>query len=254
MKKLTAIITAAILCVSLTACGEIKKAEKSVNDIFSAIKSADFEKIAEYAEIENYNEEDMKQAEPIFKAISENFDYKILSSEQNDDDAVTVKAEITVSDLSSFFKEYVGKAMEYSISNFSALLSGEISEEQQKADMERIITESLESADLSNLVTNEIALKVVRGEDNRWKAQIDEASTTTLFKGLFGDVYNSLGDMGNSFNQQAMDEAMKAVTPADFGGYVQGDGLNPSDTMAADAQRQMNEMQQQQMNSMNMMN
>ncbi len=46
----------------------------------------------------------------------------------------------------------------------------------------------------------------------------------------------------------AMEEARKAVTPFDHGGYVQGDGFNPSDTMAADAQRQaeqqMNDMQQ----------
>ena len=41
----------------------------------------------------------------------------------------------------------------------------------------------------------------------------------------------------------AMEESLKSVTPFDFGGYVQGDGFNPSDTMAADAQRQeMNDM------------
>ena len=52
------------------------------------------------------------------------------------------------------------------------------------------------------------------------------------------------------FNDFAMEEARKSVTPFDHGGYVQGDGFNPSDTMAADAQRQMDNLNQ--MNNMNM--
>jgi|GEM_PF-2453344 len=50
-------------------------------------------------------------------------------------------------------------------------------------------------------------------------------------------------------NEWAMEEARKSVTPFDIGGYVQGDGFNPSDTMAADAQRE----QMDQMNDMNNM-
>lgn len=51
-------------------------------------------------------------------------------------------------------------------------------------------------------------------------------------------------------NEWAMEEACKSVTPFDMGGYVQGDGFNPSDTMATDAQRE----QMNQMNDMNNMN
>ena len=42
--------------------------------------------------------------------------------------------------------------------------------------------------------------------------------------------------------QQAMNEAMRSVTPFDHGGYVQGYGFNPSDTMAQDSFNQMNNM------------
>lgn len=42
--------------------------------------------------------------------------------------------------------------------------------------------------------------------------------------------------------QHAMDEAMRSVTPFDHGGYVQGYGFNPSDTMAQDSFNQMNNM------------
>ena len=49
--------------------------------------------------------------------------------------------------------------------------------------------------------------------------------------------------------EHLMEEGRKAVTPFDMGGYLRGDGFNPSDTMAADMQReQMNQMHQ--MNNM----
>ncbi len=47
----------------------------------------------------------------------------------------------------------------------------------------------------------------------------------------------------DEMNRHAMEESMKAVTPFDHGGYVQGPGFNPSDTAA----QQMNDM-----NNMNM--
>lgn len=194
MKKIMAIILAAALCVSLTACGEIQKAEKSVNDIFSAVKSADLEKMSGYADIKKYDADDIKQVEPIIKALAKNFDYKIISSEQQDNNTVTVNAEITVSDLSSFFKDYMQKAMEYTMSNFSAMLSGQLSEEEQAQQVQTLLTECLENADLSNLVTEQITINVVKGDDNKWKPQIDEAVTATLFKGMFGEMGDLFGN------------------------------------------------------------
>ncbi len=49
--------------------------------------------------------------------------------------------------------------------------------------------------------------------------------------------------MMDEMNRRSMEESMKAVTPFDHGGYVQGPGFNPSDTAA----QQMNDM-----NNMNM--
>ena len=50
-------------------------------------------------------------------------------------------------------------------------------------------------------------------------------------------------EMQRQHDEWTMEEGRKSVTPFDMGGYVQGDGFNPSDTMAADAQReQMNQM------------
>ena len=58
------------------------------------------------------------------------------------------------------------------------------------------------------------------------------------------DADNMQDEMNRQFNDWSMEESKKAVTPFDHGGYVQGDGFNPSDTMAADAQRQIDNMNQ----------
>lgn len=83
-----------------------------------------------------------------------------------------------------------------------------------------------------------------------------------LLKNMSGRVTNhipthnfSLNDfMQQEINRQnmenIMEEGRKSVTPFDMGGYLRGDGFNPSDTMAADMQRE----QMNQMNDMNNMN
>ncbi|MBQ3573243.1 MAG: hypothetical protein IJA16_01460 [Clostridia bacterium] len=49
--------------------------------------------------------------------------------------------------------------------------------------------------------------------------------------------------MNEEFMRQATEEGIKSVTPFDHGGYAQGPGFNPSDTMANDAMNnQMNNM------------
>lgn len=59
-------------------------------------------------------------------------------------------------------------------------------------------------------------------------------------------------EQNRQFMEWSMNEARKAVTPFDHGGYVMGDGFNPSDTMAADMDRQAQEMNN--INNMNNMN
>ena len=64
------------------------------------------------------------------------------------------------------------------------------------------------------------------------------------------EMQRQMEEMQRQQNEWAAEEARKAVTPFDHGGYMQGDGFNPSDTMAADAQRQMDNMNN--MNNMGM--
>ena len=64
------------------------------------------------------------------------------------------------------------------------------------------------------------------------------------------DTQRQMEEMQCQQNEWAEEEVRKAATPFDHGGYMQGDGFNPSDTMAADAQRQMDNMNN--MNNMGM--
>lgn len=55
------------------------------------------------------------------------------------------------------------------------------------------------------------------------------------------------------FNDFVTMEAFKSITPFDHDGYLQGNGFNPSDTMAFNSFNQMNNMQMEQSNQMNNM-
>lgn len=59
-------------------------------------------------------------------------------------------------------------------------------------------------------------------------------------------------DQMSHFNEWAMSEGLKSVTPFDHGGYVMGPGFNPSDTMAFDFQQMdMNNSMNDSMNNFN---
>lgn len=61
--------------------------------------------------------------------------------------------------------------------------------------------------------------------------------------GSSGDFNHMQQEIDRQHSEWAMEECRKTGTPFDMGGYMQGDGFNPSDTAAADAMRdQMNQM------------
>ena len=51
MKKLSLIMA---MVLSLSGCGEIKKAENTVNGMFSALKEADVEKVSGYMNLDDF--------------------------------------------------------------------------------------------------------------------------------------------------------------------------------------------------------
>lgn len=82
---------------------------------------------------------------------------------------------------------------------------------------------------------------------NGKKSFFDFGDTSySLKNGFDGFDFSNQQFMMDEMNRQqmewAMEECRKAGTPFDQGGYMQGYGFNPSDTMAADMQHQMDSM------------
>lgn len=106
MKKIKSIIAAVLVSVmafSLTGCGEVKKAETTVNDMFAAFKSGDMEKAANYTNVDEIESMEDKNNtltdDEALKIMLGKVEYKIISSEKVDNITVKVKTEITAIDM-----------------------------------------------------------------------------------------------------------------------------------------------------------
>ena len=53
IKSIIAVVLTLVLVFSLTGCGEIKKAETSVNGMFTAFKNLDFEEAQKYVNVDD---------------------------------------------------------------------------------------------------------------------------------------------------------------------------------------------------------
>ena len=222
MKKLISIIITAVLCISLAACGnETNKVEDVVKGAFDALKAVDIDKLSEYVDID-YQDLDvyqLKQYEPIFEVISDNLNYNIISSEQKDDNNIVVKTEVTVSDLSPFIGDYLPKVLKYTTANFANIASGQITQEAAEQELRKMLEESLANTDLSNLVTKELDIRVKKGDDKKWKVQLDDNFVSSMFSTLFSTAYQNIGNAvseelnyGDTLGMDMLEEMMEEFT------------------------------------------
>ena len=203
MKKTTQISISLLLAftmlMSLTGCGEIKKAENTVVGLFDALKAADVEKVSEYMDADDFkvegDDEDsiVSDTEMIIQNMFKQLDYKIISSEKKDDSTVIVTAEITNTDMKPVLGEFFAKALQYAFSN--AFSDSQDSDEESNKKMEEMLIESLNKPDLAT-VTNTAYITVVKTEDKSWKIDSDDA----FLNALLGGLYEAVKDMQNSLN------------------------------------------------------
>ena len=188
MKRIKSIIDtilALVLLLSLTGCGEIKKAETAVNGMFTAFKNTDIEAAAKYVDVDEINasedSSDSISTELVMKTIFNKLDYKIISSEKVDDTTVKVKTEITVTDMKPVLGEFFTNAMQYAFS--TAFSNPQPTEEETNKKMEEMFIESASKEDLAT-VTNEVDITVVKTENNEWKVKSDDTFADALLGGL----------------------------------------------------------------------
>lgn len=185
IKSIIATILALVLLLSLTGCGEIKKAETAVNGMFTAFKNTDIEAAAKYVDIDEINasedSSDSISTELVMKTIFNKLDYKIISSEKVDDTTVKVKTDITVTDMKPVLGEFFTNAMQYAFS--TAFSNPQPTEEETNKKMEEMFIESASKEDLAT-VTNEVDITVVKTENNEWKVKSDDTFADALLGGL----------------------------------------------------------------------
>lgn len=197
IKSLIAIILTLIMMLSLTGCGEIKKAESTVSNMFAAFKALDFEEAQKYVNIDDIKPAESKDdlpgnAEMFMKNLFDRLDYKIISSEKIDSNTVNVTTEITAIDMKPVLGEFFVAAMQYAFSN--AFANPQPTEEETNAKMEELFTASATKPDLAT-VTNEVVIKVVK-DDKEWKVVSDDAFVDAILGGLSA----AAEELENAFN------------------------------------------------------
>ena len=197
-KSITAIILTLILTLSLTGCGEIKKAETAVNGMFTAFKNLNFEEAQKYVnvdEITKAGEEANENSMLIMETVFDNLSYEIISSEKVDKETVVVKTKVTATDMKPVLGEFLAKALEYAFSN--AFADPQPTEEETNKKMEEILVECASKPDLAT-VTNEVDIKVIKTESKDWKIEADDA----VVNALLGGLADAAKEMENAFNTE----------------------------------------------------
>lgn len=198
IKTITAIILTLILTLSLTGCGEIKKAETAVNGMFTAFKSLNFEEAQKYVnvdEITKAGEEANENSMLIMETVFDNLSYEIISSEKVDNETVIVKTKVTATDMKPVLGEFLAKALEYAFSN--AFANPQPTKEETNKKMEEILVECASKPDLAT-VTNEVDIKVIKTESKDWKIEADDA----VVNALLGGLADAAKEMENAFNTE----------------------------------------------------
>lgn len=198
IKSIIATLLTFILMLSLTGCGEIKKAETAVNGMFAAFKSLNFEEAQKYVNVEDITKTDNdtdENSKLIMETVFDKLNYEIVSSEKIDDNTVIVKTKITATDMKPVMGEFFSQALEYAFS--TAFSTPQPTEEETNKKMEEILVECASKPDLAT-VTNEVDIKVIKTERKDWKIEADE----TFVNAVLGGLAEAAKEMENAFNTE----------------------------------------------------
>ncbi len=199
-KRILSLVLVLGLVFSMTGCGsDIGKAESAVKGMFSALKDVDFEKAGKYANIDDFgsmgDSELTENIEVVMETILDKLDYKIISSEQTDENTVIVKTEVTTTDMKPVVTDFFTEAFTYALS--IAFKNPQPTEEETNKKMEEILVECASKPDLET-VTNEIDIKVAKDENGEWKVDADETVVDTLLGGFVSAAKQMSDSLGGS--------------------------------------------------------
>ena len=200
-KKLTSLLLAVVLVFSFTGCSPVKKAEKAVDNSFTAIKNLDKDGFFGNVKVEEGYEEELEKLEfdteeqtegdkalyESFKTITSKLEYKILSSEEVDENTIKVKVEATSVDMAPIWGDFFTKIFAYALEN--AFSAQTISDDEKEENFKKLFSESVTNSNLET-VTKQVDITVVK-VDNEWKVVVDE----NYLNAAFGGIYDVLTQM-----------------------------------------------------------
>lgn len=199
IKSLLSIVLIFALMLTLAGCGEVKKAETTVNGMFAAFKNADLDVASKYVNVDEINASDEKpdgiSTKTIMKTIFNKLDYKILSSEKIDDNTVKVKTKITITDMKPVIGDFFAKVMQYAFS--TAMSDPQPSDEESAKKAEEMFIECASKDGLAT-VSNVVNIKVVKNKDGKWKVESDDKFANALLGGL----PDAAKEISNQFNSE----------------------------------------------------
>ena len=189
-----------MMVMSVSGCGEVEKAKKSVDEMFGAFETVNLEQINTYLNTDELSSlellTDDSKSEEVFKLMFSKLSHNIISVEEADENTIVVKTEITTIDMGLVFQEWMQESIKMA---FDGAFSGEsLSEDEYNKKVEEQLLEILKKEDRQT-VTNTVDIKYVK-TDNKWDIQVDDKLTDALLGGLisFMDSFAAgLGDIAN---------------------------------------------------------
>ncbi len=197
MKKLLAMLLAALMVLSLCACGSSApppKAEDAVIAFSEAMKAFDTAKMGTYL-VNNEDIEDEIEAEDEYAALfldkfkewAKNIAYEIMSAEEQNEEA-TVEVKYTFADSTPIISEFI---QEYLIQAFSLAFSGGTDEDMDRIAQE-ILVDKLATVEPSYTEsTVKYSLKMVEKE---WKINEVPDEVVNVLSANLANAFSAMED------------------------------------------------------------
>lgn len=184
LKRITVLALALAMIMSFAGCGETEKAEAAVTTVLESFKMGDLDNAEEYMNVEDMTGDGDEgiglDGEEMLKAMFQNLDYKIISSELMDDGSVIVKTEITATDMAPVLSDFMASAIEYAFA--TAFVTPQPTDEELEKIMEDMFTECATKPDLAT-VTNTVDITVTETAEG-WRLADDELFVDAVTGGL----------------------------------------------------------------------
>ena len=166
-----------------------KQALETVDEMFTAIKTGDKEKIKQYINIEDSTEEEnTSEDQEMEKAMLKNLNYEVISTDVKFNECI-VKLNVSNKNLKTVFGNYITKAFSLAFSQ----AFGAMTEEEMNNQLQQYFEEQYDS-DSTETITSEITINMKK-ESGKWNITCDEDAFVEAVLPGYEEVVESLNSI-----------------------------------------------------------